>query len=79
MGRSGGHGSNPCMNTDLDHQQPLLETNPDTIAPGEFFVSFAIAVVVVTTLYLVVALFTPLSPWTQSASAAVAALTAGLC
>lgn len=79
MGRCGGHGSNPCMNTDLDHQQPLLETDPDTIAPGEFFVSFAIAVMVVATLYLVVALFTPLSPLTQSTSAAAAALNAGLC
>lgn len=70
---------NPDMNTDLHHQQPLMKTDPDTIAPGEFFVSFAIAVMVVATLYLVVALCTPLSPWTQSASAAAAALTAGLC
>lgn len=70
---------NPDMNTDLDHQQPLLETDPNAIPPGEFFVSFAIAVMVVATLYLVVAFFTPLSPLTQSASAAAAALTAGLC
>jgi hypothetical protein len=67
------------MNTDLHHQQPLLETDPNTIPPGEFFVSFAIAVMAVATLYLVVALLAAFSPWTQSASAATAAWTAGLC
>ena len=66
------------MNTD-PHQQHLLETDHDAIPSGELFVSFSIAMIVVGVIYLVVALLTPVSAWTQASSAIAAALTTAPC
>lgn len=75
----GVHCSNQGMNTDTHNPSSIEETDLNAIPSGELFVSLAMALIVVTALYLLVALFTSITPWNQTASAAIAALTAGLC
>ena len=67
------------MNTETRHPPHHLETDHEAIPSAEIFVSFAIAMIVVVAIYLVVALLTPISSWTQAASTFAAVWTAGLC
>lgn len=67
------------MHTHKPHLNEHLESDPYSLPKGELFVSFAIAMVAVTAIYLVVTLFSAAANWSQMASASAAALTAGLC
>jgi hypothetical protein len=63
--------------TSLNSTRFDLEHNATTT--DGLFVSFAITMIVVSTICLVLALLLPAAPWTQTASAAAAAWTEGLC
>lgn len=67
------------MNTNTPNPSQLLENDHNTIPSGEVFIAFAIAMMVVAAVCLVVALLSPLVPQSHAASAATAAMTAGLC
>ena len=74
----GVHCSNQGMNTGMQHGH-LPEDESTATQADEWFISLAIAMIVVTLIYLLVALWGPDISRTQAASANAAALTAGLC
>jgi hypothetical protein len=67
------------MNTHTKHTASALEADHSAIPAGDIFSSFAIAMIVVSAIYLLVLLFAPVSVWSSTASASKAALTAALC
>lgn len=67
------------MNTHMNHPNSPLEADHSAITSSDIFFSFAIAMIVVSVIYLLVLLFAPVSVWSSTASASAAAITAGLC
>jgi len=72
-----------CSNTDMEthtnHGIRSLEADQGAISSGEIFFSFAIAMIVVSAIYLLVMLFAPVTALSSTASASAAAITARLC
>lgn len=71
--------SNAAMNTHTNHTATALEANHRDIPSGDIFFSFAIAMIVVSAIYLLVMLFAPVTTLSSTTSASEAALTAALC
>ena len=71
--------SNRGMNTHTNHAATALEADHSAIPSSDIFFSFAIAMIVVSAIYLLVLLFAPMAALSSTASASEAAFTAGLC
>jgi len=71
--------SNRGMNTHTNHAATALEADHSAIPSSDIFFSFAIAMIVVSAIYLLVLLFAPMTALSSTASASEAARTAALC